>query len=239
MILKPLYLLILSLYGYQVYGQYRYVDLRTTINAPSPNDIVFDGQTLKVKFTIVNQGPDSLVSDDSLSYGLSAEFTRGDRRHIPIGRTVAPGDSIQFSDTMKIVGGEGDERLTFGFNSRPLAFSNFNSDRPLTIETLEDRHDNGYSVLLRYRLLSTERSVQYKSLILYPNPCSKGKLTLELDRKHQVNVEVVSVTGEVLLARQSIHSGDFIDVQNLKSGLYLVRIKDEEGFVATRKLLIP
>lgn len=72
-------------------------------------------------------------------------------------------------------------------------------------------------------------------LNMYPNPVSNGNLYISSNSNSAKSVEIYDILGkQVLNAKVSNNS---VNVSNLKSGAYIVKI-NEEGKTATRKLII-
>lgn len=218
-------------------SQSRYVDIAARIYSPTVNDVLYEGDTVNIKFFILNQGPDSILVNDSLRYSLFYAFRSTEKRNVQFYQNVAPGDSIAFSDTLHMTGGVSSERIRLGFHSVPVAFS-YNEKRPLSPELFEDKDDNHSSFFIRYRLLETEYLEQNERFQVYPNPCLTKMLHVSLLNSLETRMTVVSLTGQVKFIRQSVKDGDVIDLQHLNPGLYLIHLKEENGLVSTQKLII-
>jgi len=81
---------------------------------------------------------------------------------------------------------------------------------------------------------SNERVKTIADLRLYPNPTSQS-LTVEADRRLK-KVEVYSLLGQMAL-QTSLNGGNStrLDVQNLNPGLYIIKVYDVDGRVASKK----
>lgn len=74
-----------------------------------------------------------------------------------------------------------------------------------------------------------------KSISLYPNP-AQSKFRLETTNNVNIKeVSVYSVLGEKNQNNNRINKNEY-DISNLSTGLYIVKIIDENGVVATKKL---
>lgn len=235
---KGLLIIILIISGLNGFSQSRYVDLRARITSPKENDLIREGDDVSFVFHITNQGPDSIILGDSLRYSLSFLYRNTDIRKVPFKMNLAPGDSIQFKDTIHILGGASGDDINVGFFNVPLAFSH-NKKNPLMAEFYEDHKNNRGAVSVRYRLLNINKLNKSFEFHLFPNPCATKMLQLHLAQNQVVDLKVISIMGEEQIVRESIRNGDIIDLQSFKSGLYLVQIKDERGTVTSRKLMIP
>lgn len=72
-------------------------------------------------------------------------------------------------------------------------------------------------------------------LSIYPNPVSNGTLFIDTNANAEKKVVVYNVLGKQVLS--TTISGNSINVGNLNSGVYIVKVT-EEGKTATRKLVI-
>jgi len=64
-------------------------------------------------------------------------------------------------------------------------------------------------------------------LRVYPNP-TNGNLNIELNTSSQKSVQVVDVTGRVVVAAQTTGTNLQVDLSNVASGVYYVRIQSEQ-----------
>ncbi|WP_370030633.1 T9SS type A sorting domain-containing protein [Flavobacterium sp. 28YEA47A] len=71
-------------------------------------------------------------------------------------------------------------------------------------------------------------------LKVYPNPVTNGKLFITSDANVEKTVAIYDVLGKQVA---NTTATDFVNVSNLKGGVYIVKIT-EEGKTATRKLVI-
>ena len=77
---------------------------------------------------------------------------------------------------------------------------------------------------------------QIEGFAMYPNPVANGKFTITSNSSFDKNVEIYSMLGKRLVSK-TVKSNETIDISNLTTGFYMVRV-EEEGKVATRKLLV-
>jgi len=77
---------------------------------------------------------------------------------------------------------------------------------------------------------------QIEGFAMYPNPVTNGKFTISSNSSVEKNIEIFSVIGKQVYSK-NIKVNETIDISNLTTGLYLVRI-EEEGKIATRKLIV-
>ncbi len=85
------------------------------------------------------------------------------------------------------------------------------------------------------QLLTVNQNSAIAGLKVYPNPVSNGTLFITTDSNSERNVVIFDILGKQVL--NATTSNTSINVGNLNSGVYLVKIT-EEGNTATRKLVI-
>lgn len=79
---------------------------------------------------------------------------------------------------------------------------------------------------------------------VYPNPSSDiSNVTYELEKDGNILMEMMNVDGKVVkvLANGFMNSGihtETVNVSDLSAGIYLIRLSDEEGYAATKRVLI-
>ncbi|PQJ77128.1 T9SS type A sorting domain-containing protein [Polaribacter glomeratus] len=78
---------------------------------------------------------------------------------------------------------------------------------------------------------STEAVVE---IGIYPNPVSNG--TLFINSKTNTSLEIYSVLGKKVLEKSSVSKS--VDVSHLAKGCYILKIKNENNAVQTKKLMI-
>ena len=66
------------------------------------------------------------------------------------------------------------------------------------------------------------------NLQVYPNPNS-GVFTVELNNGLTKNIEVMDVTGRVILANTSENDQITVNINNLSNGVYYVKVKSDNA----------
>lgn len=73
-------------------------------------------------------------------------------------------------------------------------------------------------------------------LRVYPNPITNGALYVSTDNNDlEKSIEIYDVLGKKVLSTKT--SEDYVNVSNLKVGVYILKIKEEDN-IATRKIVI-
>lgn len=80
------------------------------------------------------------------------------------------------------------------------------------------------------------RENQIEGFAMYPNPVINGKFTISSAQALEKNVQIFSIIGRQVYNKR-VNANEMIDVSNLTTGFYLVRV-EEEGNTTTRKLMI-
>jgi len=117
--------------------------------------------------------------------------------------------------------------LTYGFaDAAPLA-----GTKPYRLKQIDTDGTYAYSSIAAVRFESGK-----KTLYVYPNPVADGKLTLTLPQSGSYRLSVYSVAGlEVLNATQS---GNTLDIRNLRSGMYVLRVTYANGEVHSKTFVV-
>ena len=76
-----------------------------------------------------------------------------------------------------------------------------------------------------------------ESLFIHPNPASE-KLMLSFGNNSKKTVSIINTLGVVVLEKTALSKNCEINVSNLNSGPYFVRITDENGDQEVRKIII-
>ena len=77
---------------------------------------------------------------------------------------------------------------------------------------------------------------EIEHFLMYPNPVKNGKLFLVSPNKIDKKVEIVTMYGATVY-KKKVHFKEVLNISNLSSGIYMVKIEEEER-IATRKLII-
>ena len=71
---------------------------------------------------------------------------------------------------------------------------------------------------------------------MYPNPVKNGKLFIASPNRIDKKIEIFTMSGASVY-KSNVQSKEVINISNLTSGIYMVKIEEEER-VATRKLIV-
>ena len=72
-------------------------------------------------------------------------------------------------------------------------------------------------------------------LSIFPNP-AKDKIEISFEKCQKVNIEIFELTGKLILS-EIIQTNEEFNINNLNSGIYLIKITDEESNSFTNKLI--
>ncbi len=96
-----------------------------------------------------------------------------------------------------------------------------------------------YSSFGRDTLVKDEQQVSSK-LKIYPNPCSTGQVTLEMEDHEIAEIKVINITGKEILQKKT----DFgvnkyqLKLNNVPKGIYFLRVRTTENKVVAKKLVV-
>ena len=85
-------------------------------------------------------------------------------------------------------------------------------------------------------LSNDEFSLPSNNYKIYPNPTTTGVFTITSHNNKSEKLEIYDAIGKIVVEAQSITSK--VDVSNLNSGIYIVKITEENKVQITKKLII-
>ena len=246
---KILILLVLII-GFQTInaqqGRWRTIDLSLNILSPADGHTIFSPDSLKIRFSILNNGPDTILGVDtfSVSYssGLEGYITPNIRKTmgsssytIPFyffpTKQLLPKDSVVFETSFFVDFFEYRDNINFSVNighlNRDPRFRIFAETTSTTV------NDNGASVKLKNRhLLNTVETGSASSWQVYPNP-SKGHLMLQSPMAMQDKplVKLFNAKGQEFPISLTTHSNEGVFQCNPEingnHGVYFLRVQTE------------
>ena len=84
--------------------------------------------------------------------------------------------------------------------------------------------------------LSTNQNLSSNQTIgLYPNPTNKGYVNISANISGVITANVYDILGKVIISSKI--DNNRLDVSNLKSGMYVIKIKQND-IITTKKLII-
>jgi|GEM_PF-6550363 len=105
----------------------------------------------------------------------------------------------------------------------------------LHIISLTNRNDTVTKQFCATTALSTGPSTLLNQLTLFPNPASND-LHVELKDGGLFDLQIVDLTGRVLLSQTDNNGNEVIDISNLKKGVYSVQVVSN-GISATKSFI--
>lgn len=88
-------------------------------------------------------------------------------------------------------------------------------------------------------LIKEEQQVSSK-LKIYPNPCSIGQVTIEMDDYEIAEIRVINITGkEILLKKTGFGVNKYqLKLNDVPKGIYFLRVRTTENKVVAKKLIV-
>ena len=88
-------------------------------------------------------------------------------------------------------------------------------------------------------LATTDRALLDSGIILYPNPTTQTVNISVTSASGAANVSVFDINGRLIITKEiSLDATTSLDVSQVSTGVYLVQVTAQEGFVKTTKLII-
>ncbi len=124
-----------------------------------------------------------------------------------------------------------------------VAASGYSSSKINYNFTDKDLNASSEKVLYRLKMLDKDGSFKYSKILpvlvncktatvlVYPNPVQDGKLYVTLaGTVGYAEANLMSVSGQVILTKKMVNGSNDINVSNIADGIYMLRIKDADGF---------
>ncbi len=215
----------------------RYVDSKVEFIEPSPFDTVRSPGVLNISFLLTNQGPDSLYSDDIVTWEVFWDLAKGERPRLyrQLGKDIAPGGHIVLFDTIHLNGTYELDNALLTFSIPPACYGQHDDKSSLLYEFYDDRQkDNNPSVRLFHRFKETTTvpeslTTRISDVIVYPNPIAAGVINIqgEFDQIPEC-VELINAIGQIdMFKTEKVNKNHFrIDLIDLQPGIYWVRFWD-------------
>ena len=215
--------------------------MKAEIVNPKLGDLVQSPTNLLVTIKIINQGPDSMYSNDTLVWDVYHAFGKDElvKRRKEVRRVVAPLDSFYFNDTIYIDGYEDIDNYLVEI--RPKAYGK-QDKRPLDEEYWEDyRKDNIARVYVVHRKAETGNVeiLNDEDFSVYPNPILGSNFTLSSEPRGEIELRVLDCLGSQVFAIQTNKMEEKLNVQlpQMQAGIYFISIK-QGGELWNKKVII-
>lgn len=96
-----------------------------------------------------------------------------------------------------------------------------------------------YSSFGNDTLVKNEQQSSFK-LKIYPNPCSTGLVTLEMEDQEVAEIKVINITGkEILQEKTNFGVNKYqLKLNDVPKGIYFLRVRTTENNVVAKKLVV-
>lgn len=93
------------------------------------------------------------------------------------------------------------------------------------------------TLTINQNLSVNEATIFEKNVVLYPNPAS-NYVTIEhkISTDSKLEYNIIDIAGRIV-GRGTSSFNENISIENLKAGNYIIKIKNEDGFVTNKKLI--
>lgn len=102
-------------------------------------------------------------------------------------------------------------------------------------ESLILKNKNGDEAFFNYSKLRLNDITKSKILI-YPNPI-ENEININIENKNQVNVKIYNLDGKLLLSKPIETKNAKISTSNLKKGIYIIEISENNKIIKTEKMI--
>jgi len=107
---------------------------------------------------------------------------------------------------------------------------------PLDIYTLEIESASGNTAYYMGTFLGTNEYKKF-DFTLYPNPTKDEFFISSPFKNTKLSINIYDITGKLIITKKNKTAGESINIRNLKSGHYLVSIKDETGNKSIKRII--
>lgn len=220
----------------------RKIDLKVDMISPEPYSVVQSPTIIEFTFRIVNQGPDTLVKEDSILYRPTHSYRfDSDKsfRFFRLNKSIIPGDSFDVSDTIHVNYHEDNYKFQLWFSYVPSAISWF-ANRPIQSEFIEQKKDNRASVTLIHlgSTASDKLLRSFNELSVFPNPLNENSI-LSVNSPFLIEkVEILSDLGQTVKSAEIRSQSEFqVDLVGIKPGSYVIALNTGD-IILRRKIII-
>ena len=222
-------------------AQYRYVDLENRFLAPQDSLFLKLPNSLDVRFSVKNLGPDTLFVGDSINYAYSF-FDRLPYTIYVLSKDIHPGDSLIISETIEV--SEDPTNQTFS-DYAPLTWGAYyprawnrakSPHKELSLDKDSMANSRDYVLIHWYGRLNAKESLETaKPAQVFPNPMQE-QLTI-LAPWPMAEIHLLNASGALLVKEQGHASKEAsMHTKNLGPGIYFVHIQYANGRFETLKV---
>ena len=113
----------------------------------------------------------------------------------------------------------------------PITYTTAENPDTMNITIVTDQYTVGSSMVIdalqfEYPPVNVEK-VEINSTKVYPNPCNEI-LTVSSENPIE-SVQILNMTGKLVLEKRKLGKNSTLHLQDLPSGMYIVRINDEKS----------
>lgn len=213
-------------------------DISVTLTSPADGDVITQGVNFDFEFTITHNGPDDLVLEDSVYFGITVD-----------GNLVTPG--VYLADRTNgavTVGGTWDFASPFGFSQLPD-----NNTHDICVVVLLQDSDSSYTFVTETNMLDnqscanvqfagasaagvTEIAAASYNVTAYPNPAT-SVVNFELSQGAE-EIVIYDVNGKAVKTIAVENTLETVNVADLENGVYFYAVKFENGEVKQERLVV-
>jgi hypothetical protein len=223
----------------QVNAQQRTCDMQVTLLEPAPSAVINAYAQYNIRVNIVNNGPDTLRTGDTLYYNKPSQPLFNYSRYILTQPIVPNGNVNLLLETLNNINtNQNDETMDYYIYvvSSPTNNGTF-------IDTTNDGNNYDVNTNVTFKagqptaINGVEKSKN--TLKLYPNPTA-SQVSFEMDGLNTVLTATINdISGRTVLSstfNQKAKTEHHIDVSGLLPGMYIVQLQTDKG-MATGKFI--
>ena len=209
---------------------WRFVDVEITILTPEYLSFHPTPGYIPYTYSVKNLGPDTLCDSDSFYLKFLTNRSNTPENRVAVGRTLLPGDSIIYNDSVYFNETK-NRRVLFG-QLVSLYQSHLGlCEKKLISETDSFLDNNTYFTTINLYYVANVPKLNTIQLSVFPNPNASGYFYIKSNYK-MGQVKVWDTRGNLLLHEDKLHTNEkAIDLSYYAPGIYILQAQTTEGTI--------
>lgn len=217
------------------FRDWRFIDVEITILSPEHLSFHPTPGHIPYTYSVKNLGRDTICDSDSFYFSFLTNGSFRQERREAVGRTLVPGDSIIYHDSVYF--NESKNRKVL-FGQQVILYQSRLSlcERKLISETDSFLENNSFVYNLNLYYVANVPKLNTVNMIVYPNPNNSGYYHIKSNH-HISHIKVWDTRGNLLLNENKLNSDEkSLDLSNYAPGIYILQAETTEGTV-TKKMV--
>ncbi|SFT53238.1 Por secretion system C-terminal sorting domain-containing protein [Lishizhenia tianjinensis] len=213
-------------------------EIAVTLNLPATNDVITQGVAFDLDFTVTNNGPDDLVVEDTVYFGLALDgqlVTQGVYAANRTTGTIAAGGSFTYTTDIFSFPQLGDNNQ----HSFCVVVLLADSDSSYNFVSETDMTNNQSCNDIQFAgstASTTEFGQVVNAISAFPNPAT-STVNFEVSTGAE-EIVIYDVNGKAVRTVAVENEIETVDVSDLENGVYFYAVRFENGEVKQERLVV-